>query len=126
MLAARAARRLAEALRAATGRAVLAADADELLPIVEAVDARDPFADPFEDTVAADRRPGLLLLEDGNNDTLIRSDRARLVAAAERDDIRVCVIEHLHGSDVERYATLLQTGMYAAVYLSVGLGRTLL
>ncbi len=126
VLAARAARRLAEALRAATGRAVLAADADELLPIVEAVDARDPFADPFEDVVSPDRRPGLLLVEDGNNDPLIRSDRARLVASAERDDVRVCVIEHLHGSEVERYATLLQTGMYAAVYLSVGLGRTLL
>ena len=29
------------------------------------------------------------------------------------------------GSDVERYAALLQTGMYTAVYLAVGLGRYL-
>ena len=67
-----------------------------------------------------------MLLDDGNNDSLIRSDHARLVAAAERNDVRVCIIAHWQGSDVERYATLLQTGMFAAVYLSVGLGRSLL
>ena len=126
VLAARASRRLAEALRAASGRAALAADADALLPILEAVAPSDPFADPFEDAVSADRRPCLVLLDDGNTDSLIRSDHTRLVAAAERNDIRVCTIEHWQGSDVERYATLLQTGMFAAVYLSVGLGRTLL
>ncbi len=126
VLAARASRRVAEALRAASGRAALAADADALLPILEAVSPRDPFADPFEDAVSADRRPCLVLLDDGNNDSLIRSDHARLVAAAERNDIRVCTIAHWQGSDVERYATLLQTGMFASVYLSVGLGRSLL
>ena len=56
---------------------------------------------------------------------LIRSDHQRLVAAAERNDVRVCPIAHWSGSDVERYATLLQTGMFAAVYLAVGLGRSL-
>ncbi|HET9648493.1 MAG TPA: hypothetical protein VFP34_09710, partial [Microlunatus sp.] len=54
---------------------------------------------------------------------LIRTAQARLRSAAERNDVRVCVIEHASGSDVERYATLLQTGMFAAVYLAVGLGR---
>jgi len=34
-------------------------------------------------------------------------------------------VQHASGSDVERYATVLQTGMYAAVYLAVGLGRYL-
>ncbi len=124
VLAARASRRVAEALRAASGRAALAADADELLPIVEATGGRDPFADPFTDQASADRRPCLVLLDDGTSDPLVRADHGRLVAAAERADVRVTVVEHRRGSDVERYAALLQTGMFAAVYLSVGLGRT--
>ncbi len=123
VLAARASRRLAEAVRAASGRAALAADADELLTILESTQARDPFADPFEDGSPADRRPTLVLLDDGNNDGTIRSDHARLRAAAERNDIRICPVGHRNGTDVERYATLLQTGMFASVYLSIGLGR---
>jgi hypothetical protein len=125
VLAARASRRLAEALRAASGRAALAADADELLPIMETTGPRDPFEDPFEDGISADRRPTLLILDDGNNESIIRSDHARLLAVAERNDVRVCTIAHETGSDVERYATLLQTGMFTAVYLAVGLGRSL-
>jgi hypothetical protein len=66
-----------------------------------------------------------VLLDDGNTEALIRSDHQRLVAAAERNDVRVCPIAHWSGSDVERYVTLLQTGMFAAVYLAVGLGRSL-
>jgi Bacterial phospho-glucose isomerase C-terminal SIS domain len=125
VLAARASRRLAEALRAASGRAALAADADELLPIVETAGPRDPFEDPFEDGAPADRRPTLMLLDDGNNEAIIRSDHERLLAAAELNDVRVCTIGHWTGSDVERYASLLHTGMYAAVYLAVGLGRSM-
>lgn len=125
VLAARASRRVAEALRAASGRAALAADADELVPVLESAAPRDPFADPFEDAVSADRRPTLVILDDGNPEEPIKTAQARLQAAAERNDIRVCVVQHATGSDVERYATLLQTGMYAAVYLAVGLGRYL-
>jgi hypothetical protein len=125
VLAARASRRLAEALRAASGRAALAADADALLPILENAGPRDPFEDPFEDGLSMDRRPTLLLLDDGNNEALIRADHERLLAVAERNDVRACPIAHWTGSDVERYATLLQTGMFAAVYLAVGLGRSL-
>ena len=125
VLAARASRRVAEALRAASGRAALAADADELITVLESAAPRDPFADPFEDAVSADRRPVLLILDDGNPEPPIRHAHARLRAAAERNDIRVCVVQHASGSDVERYATVLQTGMYAAVYLAVGLGRYL-
>ena len=125
VLAARASRRLAEALRAASGRAALAADADELLPIIENAGPRDPFEDPFEDGLSMDRRPTLLLLDDGNSEAIIRADHQRLLAAAERSDVRSCPIAHWTGSDVERYATLLQTGMFAAVYLAVGLGRSL-
>jgi hypothetical protein len=125
VLAARASRRIAEALRAASGRAALAADADALLTILESTAPRDPFADPFEDLVSVDRRPTLVLLDDGNTESLIRTDHQRLVTSAERNDVRVCTIGHWSGSDVERYATLLQTGMFAAVYLAVGLGRSL-
>jgi len=124
VLAARASRRIAEALRAGSGRAALAADADALLTVLESVEPRDPFADPFTDGPSADRRPCLIMLDDGNNESLIRSDHTRLAAAAERNDVRVCPIAHTTGSDVERYASLLQTGMFGAVYLSVGLGRT--
>ena len=123
VLAARAGRRVAEALRAASGRAALAADADALLPILESQVPRDPFADPFEDDVATDRRPTLVLLDDGSQDPLARRDLNRLRAAAEHQDVRMCTIRHHIGCDVERYAALLQTGLYAAVYLAVGLGR---
>ena len=123
VLAARASRRVAEALRAASGRAALAADAEELLPILESQVPRDPFADPFEDDVTADRRPTLVLLDDGSHDSLARRDHHRLLAAAEHQDIRVCALRQTAGCDVDRYASLLQTGMFAAVYLAVGLGR---
>ena len=125
VIASRASRRLAEALRAASGRAALAADADDLLPILDAASPRDPFADPFEDVVASDRRPTLVVLDDGNGDALVRAAQTRLTAAAERNDVRVCVVAHRTGSDVERYATLLQTGLFASVYFAIGLGRYL-
>jgi hypothetical protein len=75
--------------------------------------------------MSVDRRPTLVLLDDGNSESLIRTDHQRLVTSAERNDVRVCTIAHWSGSDVERYASLLQTGMFAAVYLAVGLGRSL-
>lgn len=120
VLAARASRRIAESLRAATGRPALAADAEALLPLLESTQARDPFADPYEQA-GSDRTPVLVVLDDGYES--VRHDRNRLVAAAERVDLRVCPVSHQHGSDVERYAALLQTGLYAAVYLALGLGR---
>lgn len=125
VLAARAARRVAEALRAASGRTALAATADELLPVIDGAAARDPFADPFEDGGGADRRPCLVLLDDGADDDLLRAEQHRLTEAAERNDIRVCPVRHDQGVEVERYAGLLQTGLYASVYLAIGLGRYL-
>jgi len=122
VLAARASRRIAEALRAASGRPALAADAEALLPVLMATEARDPFADPFEDA-DAERRPTLIVLDDGNSTDVVRAARGRLVTSAERTDVRVCVLGHEHGSDVERYAALLLTGQFAAVYLAVGLGH---
>jgi len=122
VLAARAARRIAEGVRAATGRAALAADATALLPVLEGTPVRDPFADPFLDT-GQSARPTLVVLEDGNSTGPVRQSRARLVQTAEIADVRVCVVAHERGSDVERYAALLQTGQYAAIYLAVALGR---
>lgn len=125
VIASRASRRLAEALRAASGRAALAADADDLLPILDSASPRDPFADPFEDVVLSDRRPTLVVMDDGNGDALVRAAQTRLTAAAERNDVRVCLVAHRRGSDVERYVTLLQTGMFASIYFAIGLGRYL-
>lgn len=125
VIASRAGRRLAEALRAASGRAALAAEADDLLPILDSAAPRDPFADPFEDVVQSDRRPTLVVMDDGNGDAVFRSDQTRLMAAAERNDVRVCVVAHRTGTDVERYVALLQTAMFASVYFALGLGRYL-
>ncbi|MEJ7743330.1 MAG: hypothetical protein WKF73_12755 [Nocardioidaceae bacterium] len=47
VLAARAARRVAEAMRRTTGRPALAADSNHLLPVLDAARVRDLFAGPF-------------------------------------------------------------------------------
>ena len=65
VLAARAARRIAESLRRATGRTALAADAEHLLPVLAATAPADVFADPFADG-GRQRRPALVLLDDGS------------------------------------------------------------
>jgi hypothetical protein len=62
-------------------------------------------------------------MDDGKGDDLVRVAQTRLLAAADRNDVRVVVVAHRSGSDVERYATLLQTGLFASVYFAVGLGR---
>ena len=49
VLAARAARRVAESIRRASGRTALAGDAEHLLPVIEAARPRDVFDDPFAD-----------------------------------------------------------------------------
>ena len=81
VLAARAARRVAESIRRATGRSVLAGDAEHLLPVIEATRPRDVFDDPFADG-AGELRPMLLVLDDGAEDPLVREQRGRLLAAA--------------------------------------------
>lgn len=122
ILAARASRRIAEALREASGRVGLSADAGALLPLLEKTAPRDPFEDPFEERVI-DRRPGLVLVDDGMDDPAAERSRDRLVQAALAADVRVSRLEHRRDSVVERYATLLLTGQFAAAYLQIGLGR---
>jgi hypothetical protein len=127
VLAARAARRVAEAIRRTTGRPALAADAGHLLPVLELTTSRDlfadPFADPFADREAGTSRPGLLLLDDGTQDASVREHRGALTAAAGAHDIRHQTIAATEGPGTARYAALLTTGRYAATYLGVGLGR---
>ena len=73
VLAARAARRIAESLRRASGRAALAADAEHLLPVLAAARPADVFADPFADP-EPDLRPSLVVLDDGSADPVVARD----------------------------------------------------
>jgi Bacterial phospho-glucose isomerase C-terminal SIS domain len=124
VLAARAARRIAESLRRASGRAALAADAEHLLPVLRATRPRDLFADPFaDDDPGDDLRSVLVVLDDGSDEPPVREQRGRLEEAAREHDVRVETVAAPEGEDVARYAALLATGTYAAAYLRVGLGR---
>jgi hypothetical protein len=132
-LAARAARRVAESIRRTSGRAALAADAEHLLPVVAATARHDVFADPYadpyadpdDDPAAEDRRPMLVVLDDGSADASVREQRGRLVAAADERGVRVETVATEAANEVARYAALLSTGTFAAAYLGVGLGRQL-
>jgi phosphoglucose isomerase-like protein len=124
VLAARAARRIAESLRRASGRTALAADAVHLLPVLRASRPRDVFADPFADPSAdGDGQPVLVVLDDGSDEPPVREQRGRLLTAAEEHQVRVEQLSAPAGEEVARYAALLATGTYAATYLKVGLGR---
>lgn len=122
ILAARASRRIAEALRSATGRVVLSADAGALAPLLAEARPRDPFADPFEDD-APIRRPGLVMVDDGRDDEQAAEERHRLRSLAATQEVMVSRLEHTEGDPVQRYATVLLKGLFAAAYLQVGLGR---
>ena len=123
VLAARAARRVAEALRRSSGRSALAGDAEHLVPVISAAPQRDVFEDPFADEENGELRPVLVLLDDGADDPVLAEERIKLESEAETRQVRV---EHLTAEaacDVARYAALLGQGRYAAAYLAVGLGR---
>ncbi len=124
VLSARAARRVVEAIRTATGRAGLAADARHLMPVLSAAGPADVFADPFADAEQpTDRRPALVVLDDGSQEPLVRATRAQLLATAERHGVRSHVVACQEGPEMARYAALLAEGTYAATYLALGLGR---
>jgi hypothetical protein len=120
VLAARAARRIAESIRRASGRTALAGDAEHLLPVLEAARQRDVFDDPFAEG-APEARPMLLLLDDGSEEPVVREQRGRLLAAASSRGVRVETVRTDAPSEVARYASLLLSGTYAAAYLGVGL-----
>jgi hypothetical protein len=120
VLAARAARRIAESIRRASGRTALAGDAEHLLPVLEATRPRDVFDDPFSDD-AGELRPMLLVLDDGSEEALVRENRGRLQAAAQARGVRVEKLTTDAPTEVARYASLLLSGQYAAEYLRLGL-----
>ena len=122
VLAARAARRVAEALRAACGRPAIAGVDSQLVPLLERAPEPDVFADPFEEGVPVSR-PSLLVLDDGADSPAIRLGRGRVLGAAERSAVRVHEVRAVDGPDVGRFAALLATGRFAAAYLALGLGR---
>src|SRR6478672_10100395 len=62
VLAARAARRVAESIRRASGRTALAGDAEHLLPVILAAQQRDVFDDPFTEG-GGELRPALVILD---------------------------------------------------------------
>ncbi len=128
VLAARAARRVAESMRRASGRSALAGDAEHLFPVLAAAAARDvfddPFADPSDDAVR-EPRPALLVLDDGSEEPGIQEGRVRLTEVADERDLRVEVLSATSGTDLARYASLLGQGRWAAAYLGMGLGRGL-
>jgi hypothetical protein len=120
VLAARAARRVAESIRRASGRTAIAGDAEHLLPVIEAAAPRNVFDDPFADE-PGELRPVLVMLDDGADDPLVREQRGRLMAAAAEHGVRTESVDTDATSEVARYASLLLSGTYAAAYLRLGL-----
>jgi len=122
VLAARAARRVAESMRRASGRSALAADADHLMPVIAATAPRDLFADPLDGDSGSNAPPALLIFDDGTQGSAVREQRGRLVAEATSHEVRVHTLACPGGPEIARYASLLSQGSYAAAYLGVGLG----
>ncbi|WP_370615895.1 SIS domain-containing protein [Mumia qirimensis] len=123
VLAARAARRWAEGLRRASGQAALAAEADDIVAVLDANPPRDLFADPFEDPVASRPASALVLLDDRVEAPSVRIDRGNILGAAARHGARHDEVFAGEGGDLARYASLVATGGYTAAYLGIGLGR---
>lgn len=122
VLAARAARRTAEAVRRATGRPALADRAEHLMPVITGAPARDLFADPF----AADGphgtapEPALVIVDDAEAEPAMDDARRGLVDACADRDFRVEDLGCDRGSALARYACLLASGSYLGAYLSIG------
>ena len=123
VLAARAARRIAESLRRASGRSALAGDAEHLLPVVASTPVHDVFDDPFAADEPSDLRPALVVLDDDSDDPSVREQRGRLTGTADDRSVRVEVLSCTGHGDLACYASLLGQGRYAAAYLGVGLDR---
>jgi hypothetical protein len=120
-LAGRAARRIAEGLRAATGVPAVAGDAAQLVPLLLAAPEPDPFADPFADDLSrVAHRPALVVLDDGRTEGTAGHDRDRLEQAAATTGVRVHELASRQGPDVARFASLMAMGRFAARYLQVG------
>ncbi|MEZ5085310.1 MAG: SIS domain-containing protein [Tessaracoccus sp.] len=121
-LAGRASRRIAEAIRRASGVPALAADDGELDTLLRAVTPKDLFADPGD---SDQLEPVLVLLDDDKLPEQLTGTADRLARLADAVDVRIVRISsgdaELSSSDVERYVTLLQRGLYGAAYLEIAL-----
>ena len=114
VLAARASRRIAEAVRETTTYPALAADDVAIAPLLMSSPARDVFEDPV-DAPSGSIRYSLLLLDDGNPS----ASTIDLASLAQQRGIRVATIHHAEGSPVCRYAVILSQGLFAAGWLHV-------
>lgn len=138
VLAARAARRVAEALRPASGRPAVAGEAAQLVPLLENARELDVFADPFAEPASqptgqlagqlagaamgpgddlaggpAAARPALLVLDDGSDDAAVGVDRDRLLAAADSRRVATHVVDAVDVSAAQ--APLSPIGTFAAL-----------
>lgn len=123
VLARRASRRVAEAVRRNSARAALSADATDLLFLIECTEPKDLFADPFDQSAQS---KALIVLDDGDETDEVLSERQRLINSAEARSLRTCLIscdDLSSSSSLDRYVYLLQQGLYSAAYLAIGLGR---
>jgi hypothetical protein len=124
VLAARAARRVAESVRRSSGRTALAGDAEHLLPVVAAAPVHDVFEDPFADQgEPGELRPALVILDDGTDEPAVHEQRRRLTEESDARGVRVETLTGPAVCEVACYASLMSQGRYAAAYLGIGLGR---
>lgn len=122
-LASRASRRLAEALRAATGVPAVAGMADQLVPLLAAAPERDVFADPFETSAdVAAPPPVLVVLDDPAAGPAAEQDVERLERTARSRGVLVHRVATDDDGDVARFASMLALGRFTAVYLALGAG----
>lgn len=121
VLAARAARRFAEALRVASGRPAIAGDEAQIVPLLRSAPEADIFADPYDGEPRVPR-PSLVVLDDGADSPVLRASRDRVLAAAQERGVHVHTVTATDGPDVGRFACLLATGRFTAAYLGIGLG----
>ncbi|PID51031.1 MAG: hypothetical protein CR980_00505 [Propionibacteriales bacterium] len=113
MLAARASRRVAEAIRRASGEVALAADSEVLVSLIRDSASRDPS-----------RRPSLLLLTQENPDDMIQGEENELIAAAATAEANYQIIKSVGArSGLANYVHWVLTGSYVAAYLAAVNGR---
>ncbi len=120
-LASRAARRVAEQMRTATGMPAVAGTVRQIEPLLASAPEHDIFADPFDDaddSASGAAPPALVFLDDG--DPTSRDGQERLEDAARARDVRTHAVVADAGPDVARFATLLAVGRFTAAYLAVG------
>lgn len=121
VLAARAARRFAEAIRRTTGSGAVAADAEHLQAILAAATPTDIFADPYANEAAAEALPpSLTIFAEHIDDALVHHQRTQLTQLATSRRVRVNSVAAPTGDPIACYAALLATGAYAALYLQLG------